>query len=284
MSKSNGLPEHIDAPNANYFAYGSPVRETPFEGSNELIILRQDFCSISGVFPTFGDTHPEQGNFKLIHKTPEEPLGGGLTKANCIYASIGSEITKKIRQSVNFYGVRNRQINYKENYGDTIRSSRNEQTSIGGTFFSYPVVSVKQITRQRTLEAYDIVAREPFSEECICILHTKFYNTAITPVDDIKIQEKLLVKDTNTSNWKRSIEESYESSKHERSTGFNMPEIPTHFTDSVGTNYLSETSTPSAIWYAGKVGDDDYIVSPTNIEPYYAGTLVKVDWITTQYR
>ena len=50
------------------------------------------------------------------------------------------------------------------------------------------------------------------------------------------------------------------------------------FTSGVGTNYLSETSNPSANWYAGKLGSDEYVVQPTNLEPYYGGKLVKLDW------
>ncbi len=284
MSKVKGIPDYIDAPSGNYFAVGTPSLERPFEGSDKLKIIKQDFCSISGDFPAYGEAHPNNSSYSLFYLSPEEHLGGGLLKATAFYCLISGEITKQIRQSVNFYGVRNRQVTFTENYEDTNRSTRFVEQVINGTLFRYEVVNLQPVTKTRDLKAYEIVAREPFSEECICTQHISFYNTAKTPIGNIEKKEKLLVKDSNNANWVKSVKDSYENQKHERSTGFNNPAIPTQFTQAVGTNYLSETSTPSASWYAGKLGSEGYIVQPTNIEPYFAGALVKVDYITTTFR
>jgi hypothetical protein len=285
MSKSNSIPEHIDAPSSSYFAVGVASLEKPFEGDDVLKVLKQDFASIDGTFPSLGDAHPDKSGFFLFHITPEQNIGGGILKATCFYSSITNSYTKKIRQSVNFYGVRQRSITFSESYKTIKRIQKQNTSTINGTTFIIPYIEQKEVMLSRDLKASDIVAREPFSEEVTCTQHIEFYNLAVKDLSSIDLEEKLLIKDTNKSIWRKSIDEAYEAQKHQNSVKIgSYPQAPTAFSDKTGTNYLSETSSPSADWYAGKLGKDGYIVQPTNIEPYYAGKLVKVDWITTAYR
>ena len=284
MSKSNSIPEHIDAPNSSYFAIGTPSKELPYEGNPVLRVLKQDFVSIDGTFPNYGDAHPTQGSYNLFHITPEEHIGGGIIKATCFYSLITNTYQKDIRQSVNFYGVRQREITFQESYKELQRTSKQRTSVINNTLFIIPYVEAKEVIKSRDLKALDIIAREPFSEEVTCTQNVQFFNTAIAGTS-YEVHDRLLVKDANTSVWKKGIDEAYESQKHEHSVKIgSYPQAPEQFNSSVGTNYLSESSDPSASWYAGKIGTDGYVVQPTNIEPYYAGKLIKVDWITTDYR
>lgn len=283
MSKASSIPEHIDAPSATYFALGVPSYEKPFEGDKVLQVLKQDFASIDGSFPAYGEAHPDNSSYFLFHRTAEEHLGGGILKTTCFYSYIQNTYKKKIRQSVNFYGVRQREVTFPESYKTIQRISNKTTQVINGTLFIVPYVQTKEVMKQRDLKAFNIVAREPFSEEVTCTQHVEFYNTAKD--SNYEIKERLLVKDKNTSIWRKQIDEAYEEQKHEHSVKIGAyPQAPDSFANSTGTNYLSESSSPTASWYAGKLGNDDYIVQPTNVEPFMAGTLIKVDWITTEYR
>lgn len=285
MSKAKGIPEHIDAPSSSYFSIGVPTLEMPYEGSSVLQVLKQDFASIDGSFPALGDAHPDQTDFFCFNLSQQEHIGGGIFKCSVLYAKITGTYEKKLRQSVNFYGVRQREVEFTESYKTIERISKQNTFTINNTLFIVPYVQSKEVIKQRELKALDLVAREPFSEEVTCIQKVAFYNKNQPNSEYPETKEKLLVKDTNASFWKKGIEEAYESQKHENSVKIgSFPQAPDAFSEPTGTNYLSETSSPSASWYASKLGEDGYIVQPTNEEPFMAGSLVKLDWIETLYR
>jgi len=159
MSKSKSIPQHIDAPTSSYFAIGTPSKELPYEGDPVLKVLKQDFVSIDGTFPDYGDNHPSQSGYKLFHITPEEHIGGGIIKATCFYSLITGTYEKKIRQSVNFYGVRQREVTFQEQYKAIERKSGTSSQVINGTLFVVPYVQNKEVKKTRDLIATDLVAR-----------------------------------------------------------------------------------------------------------------------------
>jgi hypothetical protein len=142
-------------------------------------------------------------------------------------------------------------------------------------------IQTRNVTTSRKLDAFNIVAREPFSELVTCIRHTYFQNFATK--EEVEVKQKLQVKDKNDSNWTEQIEQAYQRQKHEASTGFTTPEPPKGFQSLIASNYLSETSDPSLNWYNSQIGEDDYIVTPTSVESYFAGHLRKIEWVTTKY-
>lgn len=282
--KNTSTPDYIDAPNGTFFMVGVARYEKPFEGSENLIVLSQDFCSINGSFPTHGSPHPDNAGFFLFHISPENHLGGGLKRATCFYAKIKNGLTKTFKQQVQFAGIRTREVEFTENYQEAERKSKVVQGVINGATFSFPYVTTTLVDRTRKLKAFDIVAREPFGQEVTCTKHIEFVNLAKSQIPSDYLKEKLVIVDKNKSEWGKTIEDAYERLKHPDTTGYTIPPVPDGFTKSVATNYLSETSSPNLSWYVGVVGQPKMVVSPSSVEPFYGGELRKVEWVTTEYK
>jgi len=281
MSETS-LPENLDLPNAKHFAVGLPITETPFEGGkNYLEIVKQDFVSYDQTFPEGNSNHPTKTDFSWFHTGAHTHIGGGLLRATCFFAKIGSTYKEDFKQSVQFYGVRNRQVEFDEKFETEVRKPVKTSIQSNGTYISTTNIVTSMVTTSRKIDAFNIVAREPFSELVTCTRHIYFQNFA--KKFDVDVKQKLQVKDKNDSNWKEQIKEAYERQKHEASKGFTLPQPPGGFTTQIATNYLSETSTPSLNWYINKIGNDDYIVTPTSVESYFAGHLRKIEWVTTKY-
>ena len=282
--KNTSIPDNIDAPNGTFFMVGVARYEKPFEGSDHLVVLSQDFCSIDGTFPAYGVVHPEVSEYFLFNISPETHLGGGIKRATCYYAKTTKGYQKEFKQQVQFLGIRSREVQFEEKFKVVTRTSSQVTQVIGGTLFSIPVVKNKTTTNTRKLKAYDIVAREPFGQEVTCVKHIEFVNLAKDQIPSDYLKERTIPTDKNNSEWGNKIEEAYERLKHPDTEGFTPPPVPEGFMTKVATNYLSESSDPSLAWYVGKVGSDDMVVSPSSVEPFYGGELMKIEWVTTEYR
>jgi hypothetical protein len=280
MTTAIARPSNIDCPTGNFFAIGTPTLEFPYNGDENLQVLKQAFVSYSSNFPALGEAHPSKSAFKLFYKQPQESIAGGLTKCVCCYVYIKKQIENKFWQSVTFYGIRQRKVEFTEDYLEIKREQQTLNQVINGTLFITPYVTLTEVPKSRQLTARNLVAREPFTEDVICTRVVEF-TTEITSID---LKKKLAVKDVSEEEWKRIIEATYEKNKHEKSTGFSMPAINSSFSAKIGTSYLSETSEPSSGSYTSKIGGGKYIVQPTSIEPYYGGTLHKAEYVYTEYK
>lgn len=280
MTTAISRPSNIDCPTGDFFPIGIPTLEFPYNGNENLQVIKQAFVSYSGQFPSLGQPHPDKSSFELFYRQPEEFITGGLTKCVCCYVNIKGKIETKFWQSVTFYGIRQRKIEFAEDYIEVERQQQTISQVINGTLFITPFVKLKEIAKTRNLIARNLIAREPFTEDVICTKVVEFK----TNITDITLQKKLAIKDVSEEEWKRIVEETYEKNKHENSTGFSMPAINSSFTSQIGTSYLSETSTPSAKSYTDKIGKEGFIVQPTSIEPYYGGTLHKIEYVTTEHK
>lgn len=283
--KNSALPDTIDAPSSEFFLVGNYKINEPFKGSNCLQILTQDCCSINGVFPTKGSSHEVKSDFYLFNIGEQNSIGHGMYRATLFYCNITDVYKERFKQQVQFYGIRKREVSYTEKYETTSRSTTQQTFSINGTFISYPVVKIKPVVNSRQNKVFDIVAREPFSQEVTCTKHSAFQNTWKDPsIKSDFIKQKEIIKDINQSIWKKTIQEHYDSNKHPNTIEFTMPSIPQSFEDTIATNYLSETSTPSAGWYSSQIGKDGYIVQSSVIEDFIGGGLRKIEWVETQYK
>lgn len=283
--KNSALPDTIDAPSSESFLVGNYTINEPFKGSNCLQILKQDCCSINGVFPQKGSSHEIKSEFHLFNIGEPNSIGHGMYRATLFYCNIGNVYEEHFKQQVQFYGVRKREITYSEKYETTSRSTTQQTFNINGTFISYPVVKIKPVVNSRQNKVFDIVARQPFSQEVTCTKHTAFQNTwkdKTIKTNFIKVKE--IIEDKNKSVWKKTIEEHYDSNKHPQTIEFTMPSVPQSFEDTIATNYLSETSDPTASWYSSKIGQDGYIVQSSVIEDFIGGGLRKIEWVETQYK
>ena len=281
MSKVQSNPDYLDAPSKDYFAIGVPTIEFPYNGDENLQVIKQAFVSHSAKFPANGETHPTNSSFKLFYKQPQEFIGAGLTKCVCCYVKIGNAIKTQFWQSVTFYGIRQRKIEFTEDYTEILRKEKTINQVINGTLFIIPFVTTTEVPKTRELTARNLVAREPFTEDVICTREVSF----TTDLNNITLKKKLNIKDISEEEWKRIITETYEKNKHENTDGFQMPALNASFTANIGTSYLSETSDPKASWYTGKIGGtDEYIVQPTSVEPYFGGTLHKIEYVYTEYK
>ena len=80
-----------------------------------------------------------------------------------MFAHIGGEIKQKIRQSVNFYGVRHREVKYSETYKKVIRVPTNIQlTSASKVTNIRDLIQTKEINVNRDLTAYNIMRENHF--------------------------------------------------------------------------------------------------------------------------
>lgn len=283
--KNSSIPDYVDAPSSDYFLLGNYTIDSPFKGSSTLQILKQDCCSINGTFPSKGSPHEAKNDFKLFNIGEPSSINGGFLRATLYYCSINGTYSENFRQQVQFYGIRKRETTYTEKYETSVRESRTSRFMSNGTLISYPVVYLRQVMNQRTNKVFDIVAREPFSQEVTCKKITAFHNTWETEsINDSYIKEKLQITDGNPSTWKKTIEEHYDSNKHPDSVEFVMPQTPVIFTETLATNYVSETSSPSASWYSGQMGKEGYIVQSSVIEDFLGGGLRKIEWVETKYK
>lgn len=282
--KNSATPDHIDAPKATYFKVGVERYERPFRGSENLVVLAQDFCSVDGTFPKYGENHPNNTSFFLFHISPHSDLGAGLKRATCFFAKIKNGLTETFKQQVQFFGVRMRSVKFQETYLEIKRLSSFRTITVNGAFGSVPYVKNVKVSKGRTLETFDMIAREPFGQEVSCTKHIEFVNLAQENIPDSFIKEKIIVTDKNNAQWKKDIEDAYEKLKHPDTTGYTIPQIPSGFSTKIATNYLSETSSPSLDWYMGKIGQKEMIVSPSVVEPFFGGKLMKIEWVTTEYK
>jgi hypothetical protein len=282
MSETS-LPSNIDFPSPKFFPVGVAIIETPYEGGSAYLeIVKQDFVSYDRTFPGKGSNHPSKTAFSWFHTGAPTHVGGGILRATCFFARIGKTHKQEFKQSVQFYGVRHRNVKFREQYEKEARVPvRTPFVNSDGTRRMQTNIVTTNVTTSRDIEAFNIVAREPFSELVTCFRHTYFQNFA--DKTEVAVKQKLQVKDKNDSNWREQIEQAYQRQKHEASTGFTTPQPPSGFLSQIASNYLSETSSPSLTWYNSKIGNDDYIVTPTSVESYFAGHLRKIEWVTTQY-
>lgn len=285
MSISNSsASDLLDVPSTTFFPIGIPKYDSPFEGnSSALQILKQDFCSINGTFPTGSVAHPTNTGFQLFHVGEHNHVGGGIATATCFYCKIGKIVTTEIKQQVQFAGVRQRKVPFQETYEEVVRTSKTVNNIVNGVLFSFPIVTQKLEEKNRTLEAYEVIAREPFTEEVKCDKRTVFFNKRTGSIPDAYIVEKVIFKDAPKDLWSKTIQETYDKKKHPDSKEFVMPATPNGFTEQLPTHYVSETSTPNYNWYTSNIGQNTMIVEPSVIEPYYAGSLVKIEWIVTKW-
>jgi len=138
---------------------GNPKVKYPITNYTGLYFVEQDYVQIATAYtsPAFGTTHHVYREAKFCEEMNFAEHGGGLVKFTRRFASTSNaDLIESVIEAVTFPGYKLNKVPFQESYR--------------------VVENNRSVVKSRTLYAYNIVIREPFSQRVECTRQTRFLN------------------------------------------------------------------------------------------------------------
>jgi hypothetical protein len=143
-------------------AIGQPRVKYPVTNLSSLFFVTQKYVQLATAYagPRYGMKHPLYPSASFCEEINFNDKGGGLVEYEWRFSTSGASYIESTIESVTFVGMRFRRVPFKEAYLEPSGTSANPT-----------------MTRQeRTLYAYDVVVREPFTESVECTTTIEYRN------------------------------------------------------------------------------------------------------------
>jgi hypothetical protein len=141
---------------------GRPKIIYPITNLPSLYFVLQRYAQLGSSYsgPSFGMSHHLYPKTSFCEETSFANKGGGLVEFEWKFGISGVNFIESSTESVTFPGFKKRKIPFTENFYVNTGTSSNPSLGL----------------RSRTLYAYDVVLREPFSEMVECTQNVSFIN------------------------------------------------------------------------------------------------------------